>query len=120
MTDHPGMRIALQQARQNPNDHWKHGATITKGRRILSQAINRTHNNPKHVDWRHCSEHAEVGALRKASETEGATAFVARVTRGGAVGLSRPCPACMKALRSAGVRKVVYTLDDGSTEELKL
>lgn len=35
------------------------------------------------------------------------------------IGLARPCPSCMEALRDKGVRKIYYTTDDGfAAEEL--
>lgn len=58
------------------------------------------------------SGHAESRALRKAGH--GATLYVARVTRNGDLAMAKPCPRCQALIRSFGVVKVHYTIDNES------
>ena len=53
-------------------------------------------------------------------EMVGSDLFVSRFTRGGAIGLSRPCSDCQSLLTSVGIRRVFYTTDLGTTEVMKL
>lgn len=91
----------------------KHGAVIVKGGRVISIGINKNRNHPTIVSSEHikthCSVHAEVDALRKVKNAKGATIYVARVNKRGQDRLSRPCDRCHKAIKDAGIRKVVYT-----------
>jgi tRNA(Arg) A34 adenosine deaminase TadA len=61
-------------------------------------------------DRRLPDHHAEVRAMKKVppSALHGATLYVAR-SCGGKWGDSRPCSSCDRAIRKAGVRRVVYT-----------
>ena len=55
--------------------------------------------------------HAETRLARKL--TPGSTVWVARVSRRtGGWAMAKPCPNCERRLRSAGVDRVVYTIDD--------
>lgn len=54
--------------------------------------------------------HAETRLVRKL--TPGSTVWVARVSRKtGDWAMAKPCPNCERRLRSAGVERVVYTID---------
>lgn len=91
---------------------WKVGCVIVRGGRVLSSAANSQRNSPSVLDqefW-HASVHAETAALRLASDVRGATAYIARVGRDGAVRHAQPCGRCQRALDEAGVR-AVWTSD---------
>ena len=60
----------------------------------------------------HCSVHAEVDALNKASNAEGATLYVARVSSDGSPRNSRPCSRCYNKLIVSGIKKIVYTVEE--------
>lgn len=91
----------------------KHGAVIVRGGSVISVGINKNRNHPTVVSSEHikthCSVHAEVDAIRKVKNAKGATIYVARVNKSGGDLLSRPCDRCHKAIKDAGIRKVVYT-----------
>jgi len=86
----------------------KHGAIVVKHGRILGSATNRTKNDPRYVDWRHSSIHAEVSALRRAGFPTRATIYVARINRLGEARYSKPCANCQEVLDSFRI-KVVHT-----------
>ena len=60
------------------------------------------------------SIHSEVDAIRRCQNTNKATLYVARIGRNNKIAMSRPCKACQIAIKDAGIRRVVYTVD-GST-----
>ena len=105
------MDIAKKLA-ETSQENMRHGAIITLGGSVQAMGINKRTNDPyfnKDSHW--LSEHAEMAALRRCSRTKGATIYVARVNNRGQERMSRPCDKCMKLLRSAGVKKIVYTVD---------
>ena len=55
--------------------------------------------------------HAETRLAKKLDV--GSVVFVARVSRLNKLVLAKPCPHCMRVLRSVGVRVVVFTTNDG-------
>lgn len=71
------------------------------------------------IDGCFYSTHAEIAALKqlpKGISLKNATMYVARISKGGVPSMSAPCINCQKALKEAGIRKVVYTID----KEVKL
>ena len=94
----------------------QHGAVIEDHGKVLAVGCNRYRNDPDNVDdpKRQGSYHAEVAALRSyQGSLKGATIYVARLSRSGIL-FSRPCPDCRDAIVEAGIRKAVYTGDNGS------
>lgn len=55
--------------------------------------------------------HAESRLSRKL--TPGCTVYVARVTCSGTTAMAKPCRRCEDRLRHVGVKRVVFTTDDG-------
>ena len=68
--------------------------------------------------------HAECTAINHAWRSKdsliGTTMFVVRVRRDGTMGLSKPCINCMARLNDTGVRRVVYTDNNGQFQIVKL
>lgn len=74
--------------------------------------VNTSRNKPGIVEEIDClSTHAEINALRRASRTDNCVVYIARVNKRGAERQSRPCPKCMTALKNAGCKRIVYTID---------
>ena len=60
--------------------------------------------------------HAEYTALRSVrGSTEGTVLYVARVLKNDSPAMSKPCLRCQEMLRSAGVTKVIYTIEHTMT-----
>ena len=88
----------------------KHGAVIVRGGSVLSLGINKFKNNPQFIlDYDECSTHAEIDAIRRAGDCKGATIYVARVNKQSQTRLSRPCNRCYTAIKTAGIKKIVFT-----------
>lgn len=90
------------------NCRYKHGALVVRHGRVLGAATNVTKNNPKYIDWKHSSIHAEIAAMKKAGWPKRAIVYVARVNNLGEPRLSKPCANCQEVLDSYKC-KVEYT-----------
>ena len=104
------------------SNHEQHqvSCVIANKSNVISLGYNqlKTHTQSTHP---YRSLHAEMAALigLPYEQTKGCTAYVYRETKAGVKGLSKPCPACMLALKTAGIRKVVYSTHN-SFEEIKV
>ncbi len=107
------LRHALIQAEQAPHAQWRVGAVIVRGGNILGTGFNRYRNDPSQVELSGVSYHAEAAAIRKAGDIRGATLYVARVTRSGDLGSSRPCARCQALLAHSEIDTVVWTTPTG-------
>lgn len=92
----------------------RHGALVVSGGRTLAVGVNSYTNRQgtPGVGPEHFSIHAEAAALRAIPEDidlRRATLYVARLSKGGNVALSRPCPSCQALMKERGIKKCVYT-----------
>jgi len=89
-------------------------AIVVKSGRVLSVATNynkRSRSTPPNR-W---STHAEIRALRSASDTKDATLYVARLAKDNSYATSKPCAWCMEHIITAKISRVVYTIDNSSS-----
>jgi tRNA(Arg) A34 adenosine deaminase TadA len=88
----------------------KHSAMVFRGGALISQGVN------------HDTQHAEVQALKKLwpSHREGTTVLTIRMTKGGVLGMAKPCPICEAYMRGAGVKKVIYSDKNGQMVTMRL
>jgi cytidine deaminase len=88
----------------------KHAAMVFRGGNLVSSGSN------------HETVHAEVQALKKLwpDHRAGTTVVSIRMTRGGVLGMAKPCAACEKFMREAGVKKVIYSNALGQMEKMRL
>jgi deoxycytidylate deaminase len=88
---------------------WRVGAVLVRAGRVISTGANRYRNDPALVEYEEISYHAEEVAIRRAGNAEGATIYVARITRSGKVGAARPCKRCQALLLEHRVHTAVWT-----------
>lgn len=102
-------------------DEHKVGAALMKGKTLVGVGWNSTKTHPKSCT-RYNGHHAEFACLIGPSKYAivGATIFVARITRGGNLGISKPCDKCEEFLRAAGVRCAYYYNRNGEVEKMRL
>ena len=101
------MACAVRQATLSV-ETFKLGAALCIGRRVVAVGRNRNANACGLA-----SVHAEMDALWKVCAVpKNARLVVVRLRRDQDFGCSRPCQACMAALRRRGVRHVTYSTDD--------
>jgi len=89
----------------------KHAAVVVRSGKILSRAVNKWRNDPSVIiDRDHVhSVHAEIAGLRRVCRPARATVYVARWSRHESPAYSRPCPRCLAAMETIGVKKIVFT-----------
>ena len=113
------IELAIKIARANPEKKWKLAAVGCRGGRVVSVGMNSFQQNdspPGTIHYSCLGRHAETEMLRLASKPP-RTVYVARVSKGGQLRLARPCKNCYAALRQAGVKKIIYTTNNGIAEE---
>ena len=100
------------------------GCCIIKKHSVISTGCNKVKTHPMQEKYnkelpfnkkRHYL-HAEIDALIKATDTENATMYVSRRGRDNIYRLSKPCPACMKMIQDSGIKRIVYTVENGIKE----
>lgn len=69
--------------------------------------------------YQHFNIHAELNAILNAGDRDlnGCSIYVFRRNGNGVISMSRPCKACMAAIKSCGIKKIYYTTKDGYAEE---
>jgi len=60
--------------------------------------------------------HAELGAILRAGDSKVHTMLVQRFHNNGALANAKPCKSCQLMLKDFGVKKIVYTDEDGMKE----
>lgn len=110
------LNLAMRAA-ESSDCQQRHGAIVVRGGSVLAIGVNKWRNDVTMAGILHdegrssdVSIHAEIDALSRVSNPRGATIYIARVNRRGKARLSKPCDNCAKALKNAGISKIVYTL----------
>lgn len=98
------------------------GAVIAYGKHPIAAGFNSYKTHPfvaRHCKWPYL--HAEVAAVLAAGldRCRGSVLVSARVLRNGSLANSKPCDDCLRIIRMAGIKTVIYTSDNGNTERLK-
>lgn len=121
--------IAARRIAQSSGcNNFRHGAVLTKGGKQISIGTNEpTFSRHAALNKRcaplYASAHAEIVALRGLSKdtTAGTTLYVIRVSSDGEhFMLSAPCEMCMGAIKNAGVRRIIYSIDDDTAASLNV
>lgn len=111
-------RIASREALKSSFEQHRLGAVIVKGSRILATGFN-SRRYSKIIGTK--TLHAEASAVlkllkqRRLHDLVGSEIYVTRYTKGGAVGMARPCSHCLNLLRGVGISRMHYTTDYGTT-----
>lgn len=110
--------MAAREAMKSGFKQHRLGAVIVKGSRILATGFNkRGYNSVSHKPTMHAEASAILKLLkqRRLHDLVGAEIYVTRYTRGGVVGMARPCPDCWALINSVGITKVHFTSETGET-----
>lgn len=102
------VRLAADRALlRSDHPHKKHAAVLfTKSGRVLSIGWNIRHDRKTASS----SIHAEVMALRRLGPLKGKVFLYSEHVSTVSVGLiAKPCPACWKRLKAAGIYKIIWT-----------
>jgi pyrimidine deaminase RibD-like protein len=109
------LQLAVKIAKSNSDyDRWPFGCVIKKGGAIQAVGWNILKSDPRYTDNHlNCSVHAEEHALKQMRNgASGCVLYVARMLRTGNVGLAKPCIHCQKLIRDAGVKRVIFSIDN--------
>jgi len=126
-------QLAKKMAEGSDFDRSRLGACVVRKGQIISFGYNQYKSHPLqkkyninrdriHEDAPHYI-HAELAALTKAKSIlsdesiKDCEIYVYRIKKNGAVGLARPCAACMEGISKAGIGIVHYTTQNGFAKE---
>lgn len=136
--DYRYLELARQEALKSTFPHARMGAVIVYRNHVIGKGHNSHKTDPiqkKYNRYRNfavnneCtvhSIHCEMAAIKSISypvmmstDWTKVTVYTYRICPGHStlIGRSRPCEACMQALKELGVRRLVYTTNDGFAEE---
>jgi len=80
--------------------------------------------NPIAGGYNDGEEHAEANAIhgvdRVTTRPKNLVMVNIRLTKAGKIGLAKPCPACLDLLKEKKFRKVIYSTNAGTFEEIYL
>lgn len=121
------IELAKRIADQSEFKEYRHGAVLVRGGSVLNTSCNKNKYRAWGERFRkkqcgHATHHAELGCVLglDRSITEGATMYVVRIGKAGNLRNSKPCPMCEAALEYVGVKKVVYSDEDGNIQSMRL
>jgi len=121
------MKLAAKVAQDSVYNDYRHGALLIRGGSVLNWSENKNQycgfgNRFRQYNTGLPTVHAELGCILGVdkSKTKNATIYVARIGKAGDWRLSKPCAMCMAAAKFAGVRQIVYTIEDGEVGTAKL
>jgi len=115
--------LAKKEALKSTFGQHRLGAVIVKGGRILSTGFNqRRPSSFLRQETLHAEEAAILKLLKenRMADLAGSTLYVTRFTRGGSVGMAKPCSRCFDLCCSVGVRQIHYTTNGQETGIIKL
>lgn len=119
---------AARKAAEESDFKTRVGAVAVYRRRVIASAAsqNKTHSMQKTYNrFRNFNQvgmcmpklHAEIALLAKLKKMDvnmrDVSVYVYRICKSKAWGMARPCDACYRALRDAGVERVYYTTNFG-------
>ncbi len=120
------MELAANSALQSDFCH-KHGAILVHSGAVINTSFNKVFYNSfanrfRQIQDGHGTRHAEIGVVLglAKSTTNNADIYVARVNNQGNLLLSFPCPMCRDVARFVGVKRIIYSVDNGHVGICKL
>ena len=120
------LNIAKQLATLSTYGHYRHGAVLVNGGKIMSSSYNKNRFNAFGYRFRKhgtgiATMHAELGCVfgMPRNITEGSTIYVVRLGQLDDLRMSKPCDMCHGILEHCGVKKVVYSLDNEFVESYR-
>ena len=119
-------------AAANPNPQEKFAAAVVYRNKIVSVGMNSMKSHPMAAKYGKNEHaiflHAEVAAIKNAlreidvDDFSKCDIYITRVkkekpfTKKFVWGLSKPCPGCERAIAEFGLKRTIYTCDDGDYE----
>ncbi len=110
------LEVAKEASRNSTYRH-RLGAVIVKKNRILSVGFNKPEKTHPRSGNLFRTTHAELDAILRCPEEslKGSTIFVVREAASG-LAMAKPCQFCLELIKAVGIKRVVYSTDDGIEE----
>lgn len=123
---------ARREAVKSGNKHFCVGCVVVLGNKVIAVGRNSNKTSPMQQkynkergggeNWLWNLQHAEINALNKIADMDinwsDISLYTYRICASKPHGMSRPCKACMAAIKKLGIRKIFYTTDDGFAKEI--
>lgn len=97
------------------DNRFRVGALVVKSGRVFGGSANITKKSPSTPPNRF-STHAEIAALKIASQTQDTTLYISRLSSTDTQAIARPCSWCIQEIIESGVYRVVYTVNDNEAK----
>lgn len=113
-----GIRLAAKAALNGDSPSYHIGAVIVKSGKVIATGWNCYRKTSPDADTRYRTIHAEFSCINNLTieQLTGACMFIARVTNGGSLNMSKPCYACEALLKKLPLKRIYYTGRDGRIE----
>jgi deoxycytidylate deaminase len=111
--------LELAGALDNGMTHQLCSLVVSKNQ-VLSVGYNSRKTHTMMSDSKMNMIHAECDALLRCASPKGVDVVVARAKPSGLPGLAKPCEVCEGILRRSGVRRVIYTTNCDSVDDMQL
>lgn len=125
---------AKKEAAQSDFKNIHVGCVVVYKNKIIATGKNMNKTSPiqkhydytrkSHGDWPLNKQHAEINALSSIWDADinwrNAKVYTYRERIVVPFGMSRPCAACMAAIKEKGIREIYYTTNDGFAKEVIL
>jgi deoxycytidylate deaminase len=120
--------MVTEQAKEtDPVDRSQHAAAVVIKNKVVGFGVNKYKTHPFQTKYGRNEDaiylHAETSAIKDALRTVSvedlgrATLYVARVKKNRSHeyinGMSKPCEGCERCIADFGIKKVIYTTDEG-------
>lgn len=120
------LNLALTMSEYSDYKRVHIGAVIVKKNSVISTGCNKVKSHPVQREYndrylgyhtKNCL-HAEIDALIKADyrDCRGAILYVARRGLDNVIRLSKPCAACFNYAKDLGIKRIIYTIENGIKE----
>lgn len=111
------INIAIEEAMKSDHKHFKHGAVLTMGKKIISYGHNKTKSPNDNLPYK--SIHAEMETIRIAKQKYGnnldnCVIYVVRINGNGCLGSSRPCIHCTNLIKKHGIKNIYFSTNDST------
>lgn len=101
------LNLLTRVAKRSKREH-RHASIIFKN------------GTPRTFGFNGTEHHAEENAMVRDKNYKGAVMVNIRLTKAGKIGMAKPCPGCLDLLKEKKFRKVIYSTNHGTFEEIYL
>lgn len=120
------VELARRQAEHSTYAYFRHGAVLFDKSTVINSGFNKarfcsfSRNFTNHLYKSNL--HAEISCILNVPKklTRNASVIVVRINPEGQLRNSKPCPMCQGAMSFAGIRNVIYSVDDNVFEKIRL